>query len=39
VRTTRPNNRGETLYAYDLDGRLRQQVTKTESTAWTTGYG
>lgn len=38
IRVIRPNDRGETLYARDLDGRLTEQVVKRSGEDWVTTY-
>jgi RHS repeat-associated protein len=38
IRHFRPNGRGQTLYSYDLDGRLRREVVEGEEEAWETAY-
>jgi RHS repeat-associated protein len=38
IRVIRPNDRGQTLYARDLDGRLLEQVVKTAGSDWVTSY-
>ena len=38
VQVFRPNNRGRTLYAYDLDGRLLRQETTTDEDSWVTRF-
>jgi RHS repeat-associated protein len=38
IRHFRPNSRGETRYAYDLDGRMLREQTTSESGAWETAH-
>ncbi len=38
IQVFRPNDRGRTLYLYDLDGRLLRQITTTEENPWVTQF-